>query len=72
MPSTHSVKQQRDLPLGMTQTRWGGTHARSTVFSLLVWLTHMTVWQSAKLNFSTCGNAGMVSPETLKPVTLLN
>ena len=45
--------QTAHAPLGMTATRLGGRQARRTVFSLLVWLTQMTAWQSARLNFST-------------------
>lgn len=38
-------------PLGMTDTEAGGTHALSTVFSLLVWLTHTTWCTSARKSF---------------------
>ena len=38
----------------MTETRVGGMQARSTVFSLLVWLTQMAWCTSARLYLSTC------------------
>ena len=47
--------QQPGSPFGMTDTRLGGMQARSTVFSLLVWLTQMTCCTSASVYFSTCG-----------------
>ncbi len=48
-----TVRMSTGAPLGMTATRLGGRQARRTVFSLLVWLTQMTAWQSARLNFNT-------------------
>lgn len=39
--------------MGMTLTRAGGRHARSTVFSLLVWLTQITALASASAAFSS-------------------
>lgn len=40
-------------PLGMTDTVSGGRQARSTVFSLLVWLTHTTACTSASTALSS-------------------
>lgn len=37
----------------MTETRVGGMQARSTVFSLLVWLTQITWCTSASVYLST-------------------
>jgi hypothetical protein len=37
----------------MTDTRWGGRAALSTVFSLLVWLTQMAALTSARQHLSS-------------------
>ena len=52
-PATHTPSAP-DAPFGMTDTRPGGLQARSTVFSLLVWLTQMAWCTSARVNLSTC------------------